>query len=69
MSDIFVSYARPNEGLAKQAADALREAGYSVWRDDELPAPNAIRENPRFAAMLDGMKARVENAHSPEVSR
>ena len=38
MSDIFISYARPNEALAKQAGDALRAAGYAVWRDDELPA-------------------------------
>lgn len=38
MADIFISYARPNEGLAKKAGDALRAAGYAVWRDDELPA-------------------------------
>jgi adenylate cyclase len=38
MSDIFISYARPNEPLAKQAAEALRATGYNVWRDDELPA-------------------------------
>ena len=44
MSDIFVSYARSNEPLAKQAAEALRVAGYSVWRDDELPAHRAYGE-------------------------
>ena len=38
MTDIFISYARPNEPLARQAAEALRSAGYGVWRDDELPA-------------------------------
>ena len=41
MSDIFVSYARPNEDQARQAAEALRAAGYDVWRDDELPAHRA----------------------------
>ncbi len=38
MTDIFISYARPNERLAHIAAEALRAAGYNVWRDDELPA-------------------------------
>jgi len=38
LSDVFISYARPNEPFAKKAAEALREAGYAVWRDDELPA-------------------------------
>jgi adenylate cyclase len=44
MSDIFISYARPNEPLAKQAGDALRAAGYAVWRDDELPAHRAYSD-------------------------
>lgn len=44
MSDIFISYARPNEALAKQAGDALRAAGYAVWRDDELPAHRAYTD-------------------------
>src|SRR6187401_1301542 len=38
MADIFVSYGRSTESQAKQVVDALRAAGYSVWRDDELPA-------------------------------
>ena len=38
MSDVFVSYARPDEKVAKQVAAALRELGYEVWLDDELPA-------------------------------
>ena len=38
MSDVFVSYARPSERHAQQLCDALREQGYGVWRDDELPA-------------------------------
>ena len=38
MADIFVSYGRSTEPEAQRVADALRDAGYSVWRDDELPA-------------------------------
>lgn len=41
MSDVFVSYARSTEPLAKQVCEGLREAGYTVWRDDELPAHRA----------------------------
>ncbi len=44
MADIFISYARPNEPFAKKAAEALREAGYAVWRDDELPAHRAYSD-------------------------
>ncbi|HSG35094.1 MAG TPA: TIR domain-containing protein [Sphingomonadaceae bacterium] len=44
MSDIFISYARPNEAIARAAADALRVAGYNVWRDDELPAHRAYSD-------------------------
>jgi len=44
MADVFVSYARPDEPHAKRVADALREAGYRVWRDDELPAHRAYAE-------------------------
>jgi len=44
MSDIFISYARPNEALARQAGEALRAAGYAVWRDDELPAHRAYSD-------------------------
>ncbi len=38
MSDIFISYARSTEEQAKQVQQALEARGYSVWRDDELPA-------------------------------
>ena len=44
MADVFVSYARPDEPHAKRVADALREQGYRVWRDDELPAHRAYAE-------------------------
>lgn len=44
MSDVFVSYARPDEPQAKRVADALRSLGYNVWRDDELPAHRPYSE-------------------------
>src|SRR5439155_16644157 len=44
MADLFVSYARPDEPQAIRVADALREEGYCVWRDDELPAHRAYAD-------------------------
>lgn len=44
MSDIFISYARSTEAVAKAAADSLRQAGFRVWRDDELPAHRSYSE-------------------------
>jgi adenylate cyclase len=44
MADVFVSYARPQDQQARQVADALRSAGYDVWRDDELPAHRTYGE-------------------------
>jgi adenylate cyclase len=44
MSHVFISYARADEPLARDIADALRETGYEVWRDDELPAHRPYAE-------------------------
>jgi adenylate cyclase len=44
MADVFVSYARPDEPQAKRVAEALRDGGFSVWRDDELPAHRAYSD-------------------------
>src|SRR5215210_5669117 len=44
MADVFISYARPDEPQAERVAEALRAAGYRVWRDDELPAHRAYAE-------------------------
>lgn len=44
MPDIFISYARSTESKAHQVADGLRALGYSVWRDDELPAHRAFAD-------------------------
>lgn len=56
MSEIFLSYGRPDEGQAMRVADALRSVGYGVWRDDELPAHRAyadvIEERLRSAAAV-----------------
>ena len=44
MADIFVSYGRSSESQARKVAEALRATGYSVWRDDELPAHRAYSD-------------------------
>src|SRR6478672_8036120 len=44
MSHVFISYARSDEDLAREIADGLREAGFEVWRDDELPAHRAYAD-------------------------
>jgi len=44
MSQLFVSYARPDEPQAARVADALRALGHAVWRDDELPAHRAYAD-------------------------
>ena len=44
MSDVFISYARPDESLAARVGEALQAAGYKVWRDAELPVHRAYSE-------------------------
>ena len=44
MSSVFVSYARSTAAQAHAIAEALRAAGFSVWRDDELPPHRAYAE-------------------------
>jgi adenylate cyclase len=44
MSDVFVSYARSSEEQAMHVEQALRSAGYGVWRDAELPAHRSYAE-------------------------
>jgi len=44
MSDIFISYARSTAKQARQIAETLRDLGYGVWLDDELPAHRAYAE-------------------------
>ena len=42
--DVFISYARPSEEDARRIAQLLRDGGFSVWRDDELPAHRAYSD-------------------------
>ena len=42
--DVFISYARPNEQAAHLIEQTLRDGGFSVWRDDELPAHRAYSD-------------------------
>src|SRR5690348_6519657 len=44
MSHVFISYARADEARASLIADGLREGGFEVWRDDELPAHRPYAE-------------------------
>src|SRR3982751_664796 len=44
MSHIFISYSRTDEPSAGMIAQELRNLGYEVWRDDELPAHRAYAE-------------------------
>jgi len=44
MAHVFISYARSDEPLARLIADGLREGGFEVWRDDELPAHRAYAD-------------------------
>ena len=44
MAHVFISYARTDEPLATLIADSLREDGFEVWRDDELPAHRAYAD-------------------------
>ena len=44
MSDVFISYARSTQEQAKSVEEALRAAGYEVWRDSDLPAHRAYSE-------------------------
>ena len=57
MPDVFISYARPDESLAKLVAEGLREDGFEVWRDDELPAHRPYAEV--IEERLNGAKAVV----------
>jgi len=42
--DVFISYARRSEDEARRIAELLRDHGFSVWRDDELPAHRAYSD-------------------------
>src|SRR5512139_2998129 len=45
MADVFVSYARQDAEAARRFADAFRDAGCSVWWDDELRSGEVFDES------------------------
>jgi adenylate cyclase len=55
MANVFLSYARQSSGAARLIASALRDQGYSVWFDEELPAHRAYADV--IAAELDAARA------------
>ncbi len=57
MSHVFISYARPDEDLVSLVADGLRESGFEVWRDDQLPAHRSYAEV--IEERINGAKAVV----------
>ena len=44
MTDVFISYGRSDQKVAKRVAQALVAQGYSVWWDADLPAHRAYSE-------------------------
>ena len=44
MADVFLSYARANLGEARKLAARLKEAGFTLWFDEDLPAHRAFCE-------------------------
>jgi len=44
VADVFISYAREDEAVARRLAKALRTAGFDIWWDADLPAHRAYSE-------------------------
>ena len=44
MADVFISYARTDEKVARRVASVIQKAGYSVWWDADLPAHRSYSE-------------------------
>lgn len=44
MADIFLSYAREDQAVARRVARALQTAGFELWWDADLPAHRAYSE-------------------------
>jgi adenylate cyclase len=44
LADVFISYARADEAVARRVAKALTSAGLDVWWDADLPAHRAYSE-------------------------
>ena len=44
LADVFISYARSDEAVARRVAKALQASGLSVWWDADLPAHRAYSD-------------------------
>ena len=44
MADVFISYARTDQAIARRVAKGLQAAGFAVWWDADLPAHRAYSE-------------------------
>lgn len=44
MSDVFISYSKSDQAIARRVAKALEAAGHDVWWDDQLPAHRTYSE-------------------------
>ena len=44
MPEVFISYARANEAVAKRVEAGLKGAGFEAWRDDQLPAHSSYSQ-------------------------
>ena len=44
MADVFISYARADEAVARRVAKALEREGLDVWWDEQLPAHRAYAD-------------------------
>ncbi len=44
MAEVFISYARANEDVARRVANGLKASGFEAWWDDQLPAHRAYSD-------------------------
>ena len=44
MAEVFISYARANEDVARRVASGLKASGFDAWWDDQLPAHRAYSD-------------------------
>ena len=58
MTDVFISYARQDQEIARELAHDLQTRGYLVWWDSELVASDDFRETIQ-AALADARSAVV----------
>jgi len=44
LAEVFISYARANEDVARRVASGLKASGFEAWWDDQLPAHRAYTD-------------------------